>query len=280
MGFRGQIPPSTGLYQDIAGDGQSWKWDASAGVYVPYTPTSAAPVPHWDTFIVANPPAANYPLTYTPQSDSAIVFLADQLIPPNQYTINGSTLTLGAGVTPAAGQELDVHYWTGSPSLWVPASTNGTAAAPKQTGWFAAGFPDPTAYWIWDRPTAYSDAPKGAVYFRRLIQLNSPQTVRIYLSVDDTGEVYLDGTLAVENTAAKAWETTVTADLTLAAGVHWIAMHGEQGAGVPQPDPASDLLAIYSLVNSAPSQLLVHTDATWDCIGYPDQPPDGWPGPW
>lgn len=136
MGFRGQTPPSTGLSQDAALDGQAWRWSQAAGIYVPFSPTTTASGPRWDTFIVANPPAANYPLTGIPRAQSEQVYRAGTLIFPSRYTVNGSTLTVSGAAGLAAGDELDVHYWTidtATGATWqlmapLPAARNALAA--------------------------------------------------------------------------------------------------------------------------------------------------------
>lgn len=239
-----------------------------------------------DAFPVEATPSSTYPLSTLPLAVIVVAVNGEKLVHGAEWSCDNTTgiVTLDSSVvarlkaTPAPADVVSVDYLVTaglvaqSGAAWVDATTNGTQAAPASTAWVASGFPDSSAYWIWDRTTHTADStlPAGDCYFRKNLT-GTTGAARIYKCSDDNSDVYLNGTLVPITSSISAVHS---ADVTL-TGDDWLAVKGTNLG-----DEAGVLIAVYALSGGTPTTLLVHTDSTWDCVGYPAAPPSGWPGPW
>ena len=134
-------------------------------------------------------------------------------------------------------------------------------------------WPDTTAYWIWANLSTVNSnfAPTGVCLFRKTFSLASEETVRIFCAFDFTGRLYLDG---AELTAFASFTTGRYVDVTLSAGTHLLAARVSNEPKPTLPNPGGFICAAYTVGDAGLlSNLIVHTDATWDCLPYPSAAP-------
>lgn len=168
--------------------------------------------------------------------------------------------------TAIALQGAATRYWTGLPDGW----------------------PDPDAAWIWASSGDDEWAPDGDCYFRTTFTVpDGVYRARLFFSVDDSGQVYIDGQKIGDtdnegNDPHLVYEVKGGLDIT--PGSHTIAVRANN---VPDPEgdrihnPAGVLLSLYAcdqngeITSSSP---IVRTDSSWLIVAYPAQPPGMTPG--
>lgn len=154
-------------------------------------------------------------------------------------------------------------YWTGLPS---------------------ADWPDATARWIWASSGSQEWAPPlnagdpAFCYFRKEFTVPAGVTrLRIYMTVDAQGDLYLDGQklMSTRYTVVDPTEM-VTEIVEVTPGTHLLAVAAQND---PDPEgdmihnPAGVLVAVYaSDPYDGNGALLVHTDGTWKIVEYADPP--------
>lgn len=128
--------------------------------------------------------------------------------------------------------------------------------------------------WIWaTNPTT----PVGSCYFRQSFTLASETTVTIIATADNLWTLYLDGvSILGDNANLSAWREHRRAQVTLAAGVHWLAAVVNN----PSSSPAGFLCSVYVEDPDPevdPTVLLV-SDGSWASLAYPAVEPGYTPG--
>lgn len=133
--------------------------------------------------------------------------------------------------------------------------------------------------WIWDRiltgiyPAGFL-APIGDVYFRKSYTNASDKRVRIYQATDDLGELWADNDRFLEEVDWYHGQSQ-NVELELPAGTHVFAVKATN----VNLAKAGLKFAMYELdANNEPGTLLLESDATWKCLGYPAAAPGYTPG--
>lgn len=134
-------------------------------------------------------------------------------------------------------------------------------------------------YWIWDRPNDYGNtAPVGWCYFRKTFTITRRMTVRVTMTSDDYGVVYLDGQVVVDNPVFYGWQKIHTADVVLESGTHQFAAKVNNNGAVI----AGLIVNICELSPGSTSidysKTVFATDNTVQCLGYPAAEPGYTPG--
>jgi hypothetical protein len=168
-------------------------------------------------------------------------------------------------------------------SAWLPAVSGNRQGDPPESNKWAYGpvdWPDaPDARWIWDRP--YSDSqPKGDVYFRYTLNVPSEADYSVFITADDTFDLYVDGQLVADHHDNKiSWSETNQIDFRLTAGDHIVGVKVTNDA---RAGKAGLLAAIFRYGDpNAPTaaQLVAKTgDVGWLALGYPARLPYWTPG--
>lgn len=180
-----------------------------------------------------------------------------------------------------AAVEFDDSLWT-TPKIVM--RTNQTPEErPENEGWWQIGWPDKggTDYsnWIWAPGSTPALAPEGTCYFRRTFTVAATCTARILISVDNGGDLYVDGVLLVERLSDFRRPSSV--DLQLSAGDHLIAVRGTND---PFPaggtiNPAGVVYSVYVLEpNGDLGDAIMRSDDAGVGLYYPDRPPGMTPG--
>lgn len=126
-----KVRPSTQWQQDGATDGQVWRWDDGAGVYVPVTPSAGTVARDLST---ASGGEDTLTLGATPVDDSPLVWVNGTLLwPGTDYTISGAVITFGTALT--ASDVVTDYYLTDDASPGAAALTDSGAVTED----FAAG---------------------------------------------------------------------------------------------------------------------------------------------
>lgn len=131
-----------------------------------------------------------------------------------------------------------------------------------------------TAWWIWSQAkNGAGSMPAGDAYFRK--RYTSPgELVRIFVTADNSHELYLDGErINVDSVYAAGgigWAGLKSIDRYLTPGQHLFAFKGTNVAGV-DPNPAAVFLAVVRLVDTGTvlGTTVLVTDNTWKALGYP-----------
>lgn len=153
----------------------------------------------------------------------------------------------------------DLHATWGT-----PVGVKWTARSDGQAG-YPIDWPDIDAYYIWSTDPQ-SATPAGTVnWFRKQFTLSADADLRLFVSGDDFFDVYVDGELVYSVATLGSWQKVGTADFSLAAGTHVIAMRGENAT---RPNPltnVADVLAsLVTLdINGQPDVTVTHTDTSW-----------------
>jgi hypothetical protein len=166
------------------------------------------------------------------------------------------------------------------PAQWHKAVSTGPYG--KTHPWVGnpTGFPAASAQWIWDRSNGPLGVPQGEVYFRASFNLPAAGTVTVWASIDNYGEVYVDGQQVCQMAADSGWDWSqiATGSLELPAGLHTIAVRAENvNLSTSGTAGAGGLLLAAGLANSAGAltKLLRVSDESWVCLPYPTAYP-GW----
>lgn len=151
---------------------------------------------------------------------------------------------------PAEGDPLplDAPRWVGAPAEW----------------------PDPDAWWIWDRDSLTSPAPVGYVYFRREFTVADVVTVDVWVTADDAFTLYVDGVPQLEGWVSKSWTEKFHGQVTLVPGSHVIGVRGKQSW--------AENAGLLVSVTDPDGVVLLRSDGSWVCQGYADPPPGWTPG--
>ena len=167
------------------------------------------------------------------------------------------------------------------PAAWRPVVSSGTYAKPGNP-WAGSpsGFPAASAQWIWDRRNTAAGVPQGDVYFRGLLVLGAAATVTIWATIDNYGEIYVDGhqVIRMHEDVGWTWNGVATGSIQLPPGPHIISARGQnRGSSASVVAGAGGLLLAAGIANAAGAmtKLLKVSDESWRCIGYPTEYP-GW----
>lgn len=166
------------------------------------------------------------------------------------------------------------------PAAWQKAVATGPYGKTPPWKGNPTGFPAASAQWIWDRANGAQGVPQGDVYFRASFTLPTAAMVTVWCSVDNFGEVYLDGqqVATMARDSGWAWNQIATGSLPLPAGPHMIAVHATNAqlssSGIAG---AAGLLLACGIPNSSGGMgtLLRVSDESWVCLPYPTTYP-GW----
>lgn len=139
-----------------------------------------------------------------------------------------------------------------------------------------ADWPDPTAAWVWDRDNdgvgVYS--PLGDVYLRKAFTTVDEQTVEVRGAADDAFDAYLDGVRILTEGPVFIGQSQST-QLGLSAGDHVLAVKARNNNTLK----AGFRLTMMTVNTDATlGAVVVNTDDTWVCLGYPATPPGFTPG--
>lgn len=167
----------------------------------------------------------------------------------------------------------------------VPAGVVWDKNGPWGPGWPHSWPKGLHAYWIWDRlQTKTSHPPAGEVYFRREFTTTSSDLYRIVATADDMAVILIDGVQVMAITEFNCERRTFTADVTIPAGNHVMAVKARQEAAPNGSGngPAGLLLAMCTINSDTDTAKLTDTsrvlstgDHGWLVNGYPPKPP-GW----
>lgn len=140
------------------------------------------------------------------------------------------------------------------------------------------GWPDDSAWWIWDRPAPTTgSSPVGDVYFRRWFTVAAAGRYALFTAADDIEDVWVNGIRLVNR--AEFWGTTKRAEMDFAAGTHLVAVRGTNTPPTGGPNPGGMILTIKELGGDGElGATVVNTDGTWLALGYPANPPGFTPG--
>jgi hypothetical protein len=133
-----------------------------------------------------------------------------------------------------------------------------------------ADWPDPEAVWIWTDVDGPHPIETG--FMAQTFWLPEAGDVRIWASLDNEGEVYVDGTLLLTETNSTTI-LNVKDEVSLAAGRHTVAV---EARNVDDNTAAAARVAIYTYVDGADDELLLRTTEDWH--GWTSEPV-GWPDP-
>ena len=175
--------------------------------------------------------------------------------------------------SPEYGATPDLFFWSAAYELWQQGdNVNSLYGADTPEDW-----PDPTAYWIWDRNIDLGlvpPMPVGDVFFRTEVTL-SEGDYSLFIAADDGYSLWVDGVLQAAQTEAFQFRQTHKVDLFLEAGTHTI---GIKGTNIERVSAATNgagvVFAMYSTVDGGQLDTLVlHSDSTWMVLGYPTTSP-------
>lgn len=163
-----------------------------------------------------------------------------------------------------------------NPANWVTPTNIAKWNSPGN--WWAtapAQWPDaPNAYWVWDRSGPYQ-MPQGYCYFRYEFTVATAGSYSLFVAIDDSGEIYVDGELLM-TTAEHAWQETNRIDFDLDVGSHVI---GIKAYNYRSDAPGALMGALFRVGNGATptaASLVSYTGQnTWKVYGYPTVEP-GW----
>lgn len=166
------------------------------------------------------------------------------------------------------------------PAQWHKAVSTGPYGKTYPWRGNPTGFPASSAQWIWDRANGGLGVPAGDVYFRASFELATASVVTVWASIDNFGEVYVDGqqVCTMARDSGWAWNQISTGSITLPAGTHLIAVHATNAqlsaTGIAG---AAGLLLACGIPNSSGGlgTLLRVSDESWVCLPYPTAYP-GW----
>lgn len=134
MGFRGQVPPSVGLAQDGAADGQAWQWSDDEQLYLPFTASTSTTTfarQRW----VSDGAATVYTLEQSPKPAGAWVFVngleRDEGV---EYSISYDTGRITFAIAPKVGSVISVRYAVVGPAAGPPAPPQPLTNAGTRSG--------------------------------------------------------------------------------------------------------------------------------------------------
>lgn len=131
---------------------------------------------------------------------------------------------------------------------------------------YPEGWPDPSALWIWDRDSSVDGVPVGWVYFRKTFTVAETQNATLWVSADDQSEAFVDGVPIAAQEFLTGQSVAGNATLRLSAGEHIVAVRAKN------LNALKATMAL-TIVGDDGATVLVHTDLTWVCLGYPPAPP-------
>lgn len=172
-----------------------------------------------------------------------------------------------------ASPDLEDAGWPYAVQTYQGRAGSGTARNGVPHAW-----PDPGAWWIWDRyaPIGLTDSvPTGDVYLRRRFTVVAAGAYSLFSACDDLADIWLDGVQLVSRVGAGNANKT---DIFLEVGEHVIAVKGSNGPN-PLPNPAGVLVSIMHVGSSgAIGASIFQSDQSWRAVGYPANPPGFTPG--
>jgi len=131
------------------------------------------------------------------------------------------------------------------------------------------GWPDPSAYWIWNTNPAATVAANARCWMRSTFTLTTGVKLRFYATADNYFNLYLDGALIMSTSDVQAeganYNGFATKVINVPAGNHILAAYVTNGASGSPGDRAGFLMAISRLDSRGrPTTVLRHTDiANW-----------------
>ena len=115
---------------------------------------------------------------------------------------------------------------------------------------------DRTARWMWKTKTAHKGFPSGkCIAFKKAFKGLATQKVVVHFTVDNEGELYLNGSPLIQK--RDGWKTVATASGVLVEGCNLVEVHARNNV---DNTPAGLILAVLDEKSSA---VLAHSDATW-----------------
>lgn len=184
--------------------------------------------------------------------------------------------------------DLDDSTWGPAVQSYMGKGAGEYPSVEDVRGGAPAGWPDATAWWIWDRFSSTLESadpmPVGDVYFRHTFEVTADdgQLLGVFASCDNQFQLVIDGVDVMEDQSSGGlgWGETKRVDVFLDEGVHQLALRCTnifQRSGVS--NPAGLIFAVYSLSQTLePDTVLLHSDSSWLCLGYPPAPPGFTPG--
>lgn len=140
------------------------------------------------------------------------------------------------------------------------------------------------AWWIWSQANnGAGSVPAGNAYFRHWEFGMAGGLARIFITADNSHELWIDGGLVEVDLATVAggvgWAGLKSIDRYFEPGDHLFAIKATNLPGV-DPNPAGPIMAVIELLDTGTvlGALLVRTDATWRALGYPMSAPGFTPG--
>lgn len=149
---------------------------------------------------------------------------------------------------------------------------------------FPETWQDGGAFWIWSVAPDFGFSPPtpvGDVYIRTTFTLAEEKSVRVFFSADDGATLYIDGAEVAGETAAFIWKRVMEQTLFLDAGTHTVAVKATNidRPASPATNGAAFIFAAYSMAAGGElDTLILHSDSTWKCLGYPASVPGMTPG--
>lgn len=210
---------------------------------------------------------------WTLEGRGVLALLEDAIVEP-EGTIAGSTLRQRTfGFMSAA---FDDSAWTAAVQLRRQDTIGGTPS------WYAhkpAGWPDPSAYWIWSRAYNFGTLPympAGTCYFRTTFTLAAETFCAIFATCDDDCAVWLDDELIIGgSTGTVNWQEPTRYDRTLAAGMHTIAVQATNADRGATANPAGFICSVMELddTSTLTGTVIKRTNNTWKALDYPASVP-------
>lgn len=198
---------------------------------------------------------------------------AGRLYPPNGVTSlpTGDTLYMNF-----AHPSFDDSAW-GNAFARYPVRDGAHVVGDTPFGWLPYIPPEGWPYnaadtWIGSRGIT-STEPATPSYFRKTFTVGSDVIAALYSSMDDRGDIWLDGVpLFVDQLTypQTTFQKTLGSGFRLTAGTHTIAVKLINDDNGNPANTANLLLSVWSLDgNGIPLTRILGTDATWKCVDHP-----------
>jgi len=103
--------------------------------------------------------------------------------------------------------------------------------APWTGGNLIGNWPDASAQWIWNTPSAAVDAPAGVNVFMQALYTNNTQTTQtgvVFCGIDNSGELFVND---VSVGTIPSWTPATSFNVTLLPGVNKIVVRGVNAGG-------------------------------------------------
>lgn len=196
------------------------------------------------------------------------------------------------GVRPGAGETRRFGFmspdgaWRVGAEWVTPATTPLASYAPWTTKGYPQGFPDGSAMWL--RPPTHNAAGNKTWYRRTFTTSLAYETVRLWVAVDDTADVYFDNELVLQiQGSATVYQQAAYVDVPLPAGPHVLAVEIRDENQFSGEDAISELLCCMGVISTSSSgsdpdavtvtTMIMRSDThtTWTVrYGHSDDP--GW----